>query len=117
MESFDDEDQPNALHLQLAVSVTEVEPASGEVMFDGLVSYYVRLRDELPVSDVGEAGLFVLLWPYLRASMQDQAARFGHGGMSLPLELSLDQLIEGETEASRDKGDREAQPLGLSVSD
>ena len=112
LESFDEEDEPNATHLQLEVSVIEAEPSSGEVMFDGLVSYYVKLRDELPVSAVGKAGLFVLLWPYLRASMQDQAARFGHGRLSLPLSMSLDQLIEGEADANRDEDDRGAPPVG-----
>lgn len=103
LESFEQEGELNGAHLQLEVTATDAERPDGEVIFDGLASYYVRLREGLPVSEVGKASLFVLVWPYLRASMQDQAARFGHGRMSLPLYVSLEQLMAGESEAGSEE--------------
>ncbi len=96
LESFDDEGDANAAHLQLGITITDADGGDGTAVFEGLVSYYVKLREGLEMPGGGKAELFVLLWPYLRATMQDHAARFGHARVPLPLHVSVEQLVAGE---------------------
>lgn len=84
-------------HWFVAGDVTVRAQESGEEHYVGGSTFAVRLGSGAPPSP---QELFARIWPHLRADLSAQCTRIAGQTLSLPLDLSPDQLDSALGEAS-----------------